>query len=191
MSNTSLPPDSDLELRQVLVKQIFVAQLILIVVTALMVPFSIYAGLGWFWFAFIAGIFGSSVAVLRRVTSGKPVTYFSKDSWALLLSPLLYGGIMAGIAYIMMGSGLVSGAQGDGLLKTNLFPSFGPQDLMNKLAQMSSFLEVRPSSLQDAAKLIVWCFLAGYSENFVTGVLSSFDNRATSMIGDRDTLNSE
>lgn len=191
MSNTTLPTDSDLELRQILVKQIFVAQLVLIVVTALLVPFAIYTGLGWFWFSFIAGIFGSSVAVLRRVTSGKPVTYFSRNSWALILSPLLYGGIMAGIAYIIMGSGLVSGAQGDGLLKTNLFPSFGPKELMDKLAQMSSFLEVRPSTLQDAAKLIVWCFLAGYSENFVTGILSSFDNRATSMIGDRNTVDPE
>lgn len=182
MSNQLENTDEDRQLRLNLVQRIVVAQAILVVITGLLILICLYTGLGWFWFAFISGVFGSSVALVRRTTSGGKVTYFSKDSWLLVLSPLMFGGIMAGVVYILMGSGLISGAEGDGLLKTNLFPSFGPKELLNELAEMTNFLKIRPSTLQDAAKLIVWCFVAGYSENFVTGILSNFDKRATSMI---------
>lgn len=192
MSNNIEPTNNDdLQLRLILVRQIVIVQVVMIVVTGLLVPLSLYTGLGWFWFAFIAGIFGSSISLLQRVTKGKSVTYFSKDSWLLLFSPLLFGGIMAGITYILMGSGLISGEGGDGLLKTNLFPSFGPKELISELAEMSNFLKLRPVTLQDAAKLIVWCFVAGYSEKFVTGILTNFDRKASSMIADQNPSDSE
>jgi hypothetical protein len=178
---------SEYQLRLGLIKRIFMLQMILVVATALLVPLSIYTGLGWFWFAFAAGIFGSSIALLRRVTRGGSVTFLSENSWVLLMSPLLFGGILAGIAYFFMASGMISGETGSGLLKTNLFPSFGPGEgapsgLMEKPAHMINFLKIRPSTLQDAAKLVVWCLLAGYSENFITGILSTLERRATPLV---------
>lgn len=180
-------PNNEYQLRLTLVKRVFVLQLFLVVTASLLVPITVYTGLGWFWFAFMAGIFGSSIALLRRVTRGGPVAFLSEESWVLLMSPLLFGGILAGIAYFFMASGMISGETGSGLLKTNLFPSFGPgigadSDLMEQPAQMANFLKIRPSSLQDAAKLVVWCLLAGYSEDFITGILSTLERRATAMV---------
>lgn len=167
--------DPDHELRLNLIKRIFVLQVALVIVTTMMIPLSLRTGLGWFWFAFVSGVFGSSIALLRRVTAGGEVKFYSNSSWVLICSPLLFGGILAGIAYFMMAAGLITGVDGDGLITMNLFPSFGPKEILRDLAEMSNFLKLRPSTLQDAAKLIVWCVLAGYSENFVTGILSSLE----------------
>ena len=180
-------PNNGFQLRLSLIKRVFVLQLILVMVAVLLVPLSLYTGLGWFWFAFAAGIFGSSIALLRRITRGGSVALLSGASWTLLMSPLLLGGILAGIAYFFMASGMISGDTGSGLLKTNLFPSFAPgigsdSDLMEQPAQMANFLKIRPSTLQDAAKLIVWCLLAGYSENFITGILSTLERRASALV---------
>lgn len=100
----------------------------------------------------------------------------------MLLGPLLYGGILAGIAYFTMASGLLSGESGNGILRTNLFPTFGPDEAMNELAFMKNYLKVRPNTLPDAGKLTIWCLISGYSENFATGILSAMERQGSSFI---------
>lgn len=39
----------------------------------------------------------------------------------------------------------------------------------------SEFFCLRPATTEDLGKLFVWCFLAGYSESFVTGLLSRLE----------------
>ena len=137
--------------------------------------------LGFFWFGFLAGIFGASIALLRKVTKGESIdAYLTSKSWTITLCPFLYGGIMAGVAYFMMISGIVSGESGGGLFTTNLFPSFdGGVATDNHLLSMYDFRTLRPATVRDAAKALIWCFLAGFSESFVTGMLSSLEMRGT------------
>ncbi len=90
--------------------------------------------------------------------------------------PLLYGGLMAGIAYLLFVSGILSGDGGSGLFTSNLFPNFTePQTKTEQLIR--AFLEIRPVSMKDTGKLLVWCFVAGYSERFVTGILKQLERR--------------
>jgi len=42
---------------------------------------------------------------------------------------------------------------------------------------VKSFLGSRPATLPDLGKLLAWCFLAGYSEKFVIGVLGKLEHR--------------
>lgn len=178
---TTQPDDHDL--RASLIARIFYIQVALVFVASALIPVSIYVQLGWFWVSFLAGIFGASVALLRTVNRGGDIAHLSNRSWPLLMSPLLYGGILASIAYFLMASGLLSGESGDGILRLNLFPTFGPSEIMNELAHMKNYLKVRPNTLPDAAKLTIWCLVAGYSENFITGVLTTLE-RQGSRFGD-------
>jgi hypothetical protein len=38
-------------------------------------------------------------------------------------------------------------------------------------------MEMAPVSMKDVGKLLVWCFVAGYSEKFVTGILKQLERR--------------
>jgi len=105
--------------------------------------------------------------------------YLSSEDWIITASPFLYGGLMATVVYFLMISGLVSGDGGSGLVTSNLFPSFNPGDPLpqGQLLSMDQFRDLRPASVSDGAKVVIWCFIGGYSESFVTGMLSSLERR--------------
>ena len=77
---------------------------------------------------------------------------------------------MASVAYLLFMSGILTGEQGQGLFTSNLFPNFThPVIPTGQLLTVPMILQIRPVSVADVGKLFVWCFLAGYSERFVTG----------------------
>jgi len=167
----------ELEQLHKLIRRIFILQVILIAATSLLVLIALGFELGSFWFSFMAGIFGASIAMLRLVTRGLTIpSNLRSEKLLVMLSPLLYGGLMAGVAYFLMVSELVSGIDGNGIITSNLFPSFTKANSVNGV-EMLDFLAVRPVSITDATKLIVWCFVAGYSESFVTGILKSLEGK--------------
>ncbi len=194
-----MPIEAEESIR-VLVKRIFLAQIILIVISTTLVYAAGYADLGFFWFAFLAGVFGSSVALLRRVQKGDTtLAQNTLRSWGTTLMPFLYGGMMAAVTYFLFVSEILSGKEGDGLLATNLFPDFHsppcseleasaadgvktidptapPANDSGRLA-VKDWFDLRPDGLPNAGKLIVWCFLAGYSESFVSGVLQRLEQK--------------
>ncbi len=43
---------------------------------------------------------------------------------------------------------------------------------------MQKFLHIRPTTMADSGKLLVWCFISGYSENFITGILRNMESNA-------------
>lgn len=91
-----MPVDTE-ESTHVLIQRIFLAQIFLIAISAVLFCVAVYVDLGFFWFAFLAGIFGSSVALLRRVQNGDTVLADETlRSWGTALMPFLYGGMMAG-----------------------------------------------------------------------------------------------
>ena len=167
------------------VERIFITQVLMIVATSGLFYYAASNGkLGFFTFVFIAGAFGASVALLRRVQrSDETVANKLLWSWRTTLMPLLYGGIMAGIVYFLFASDILSGSNGKGLLAINLFPDFAPigadggkatTDVVKPFA-VSDWIKLLPSERSDAGKLIVWAFLAGYSENFVTQIMSRLE----------------
>jgi hypothetical protein len=86
--------------------------------------------------------------------------------------PLLYGGLLGGVAYFLFASGILSGTESSGFLTSNLFPTFTSGGVTSdKGASFSDFLELRPADLSSAGKLMVWCLIAGYTERFTLGLL--------------------
>jgi hypothetical protein len=169
---------SDFNHRLLLIRRIVFLQLALIVLATLFVFVAPRANLGVFWFAFLGGVLGASIALLRKITLGSKLdNYLSSTDWIVTASPFLYGGLMATVVYFLMISGLVSGDGGQGLVTSNLFPSFKPGTPLTdgQLLSMDQFRDLRPASVSDGAKVVIWCFIGGYSESFVTGLLSSLE----------------
>ena len=166
------------ESRRILIRRIFFAQLCLVA------AFSILAIIGYFWqvgtffFALFLGSLGGSIDLLRRVRGEKPavVEELAADLTSTLM-PILYGGLMAGIAYLLFMSRLLSGESKDGLFTSNLFPNFTRPDA-SEPNLIKRFMDMEPVNMTDVGKLLVWCFVAGYSERFVTGILKQLERRS-------------
>lgn len=123
--------------------------------------------------AFACGVIGGFVGLQRRLKS------LSDDDLALLanswvyicLSPLV-GGILAVVIYVLFISGLLAG---------DLFPRFAPPE---HLPQGDVPVGLRiiftvTGQPADYAKMMFWCFVAGFSERFATDIISRFESRAT------------
>lgn len=151
-------------------------QVALIVVSGIMFLVAVRYDGGFFWFAFVAGIFGASIALQRRVQAGNDALVKALlPSWSTTLMPFLYGGLMAGVAYFLFVSQVLSGTDGRGLLAINLFPDFDYKSVLNRPLKVKDWLALRPKNPDDVGKLIVWCFLAGYSESFISGILKRLE----------------
>ena len=85
---------------------------------------------------------------------------------------------MAGVAYLLFMSGILTGEGGHGLFTSNLFPNFTflPEAEGLRLS-MREVVGLRPKGVQDLGKLLVWCFVSGYSESFVVGVLNTLERQ--------------
>ncbi len=166
------------------VQRLFIAQIAL-VMTFTLLTFLAYSWperIGSYFFAAILGCLGGSITLLRRVKkeAGTLVEEMAA-SWIATLMPLLYAGLMASVAYLLFMSGIVSGDGGNGLLSSNLFPNFtNPNPDGAELLSFKHVAQMRPASLQDLGKLMVWCFLAGYSERFVIGILKQLERKGAS-----------
>ena len=170
-------------------------RIILIVQIALLVLLAVVFFLGYndnnidtgsFPFGIIIGSIGATVSVMRRINSGdaKIVDRLTDDKLFSILRPVLYGTLMSGVIYLMFLSGIVSGTEGDGLLSTNLFPDFTTSD--KKLNLVQQFVQITPDGIQNTGKLLVWCFIAGYSERFVAGLLDQLERKTQKKDEDGD-----
>lgn len=116
-----------------------------------------------------AGLIGGFVGLQRRL---KELTIddlqMIANSWVYTcLSPLI-GGVLALLIYIISLSGLLAG---------QLFPKFVP-DPAPQIPGFSAVFNQHAEGFQDYAKLLFWAFLSGFSERFVTNVLSRFEGAA-------------
>jgi len=162
-----------------LIKVIFFVQIILLSLLGFLsiIGFTkIVTSLGSFLFTIVLGALGASVSLLRRVHSQKK--FYDKEYQKLkiftVLMPILYGVILSGIAYLLFMSGILSGDSGHGLLTTNLFPNFTELE-DSSVSLFEQFIIIRPINMQATAKLFIWCFIAGYSERFVAGILNQLE----------------
>ena len=118
---------------------------------------------------FASGVIGRFVGLQRRL---KDLTLFDleliAESWVYTaLSPLV-GGVLAFLLFILFLSGLLSG---------DLFPVFLPDSNSSSESFLSIF-EQHGEGHKEYAKLIFWSFIAGFSEHFVTDVISRFEGAA-------------
>jgi hypothetical protein len=119
--------------------------------------------------AFAVGIIGGFVGLQRRLKkmTEDDLTLLA-NSWVYVcLSPLV-GGILAVLIYILFVSGLLAG---------DLFPQFVADDGADTITGLSTIFHIHG----DAAaygKMLVWCFISGFSERFATDIISRFENQA-------------
>ena len=119
--------------------------------------------------AFAAGIIGGFVGLQRRLKkmTDDDLTLLA-NSWVYVcLSPLV-GGILAVLIYILFVSGLLAG---------DLFPKFVPDEGADKISGLSAIFAIHGDEA-DYGKMLVWCFIAGFSERFATDIISRFENQA-------------
>lgn len=164
---------------------IFFIQLLLILVIGLLVIIGLnFEIVGDFWFAILLGSLGATVSLMRKIQTGDALFIADEKEVKLLsiLMPILYGTIMTSIAYLLFMSGILSGDGGNGLITSNVFPNFFNGNLNASSSSdsviASQFSDVHPDGITNTGKLLVWCFITGYSEKFITGILSKVEGNS-------------
>lgn len=149
---------------------------------ALTVALSVFTGhMGTLLFALFAGAMGAGVSLARRSADlgEAELGTLLRSPWNLAVVEVV-AAIMAGIVYLLFLAGILTGDGGGGLFTSNLFPKFSwPTVPAETTLDIRTVLKVRPTSIQDFGKLVVWCFVAGYSEKFAPGILGVLENRAS------------
>lgn len=117
---------------------------------------------------FAFGVLGAFMSIQRRLRSLPAEDQeLLATSWCFVCLSPFAGGTLAIVLYILFISGIVSG---------ELFPSFVEGD--KKASGFERLLKCRAAGYDDYAKLIVWAFIAGFSESFVTNILGSLSRQA-------------
>lgn len=116
------------------------------------------------------GFIGGFVGLQRRIKqmSDDDITLLAHSWVYICLSPLV-GGILAMLTYVLFISGLLAG---------HLFPKFVPDASAPSVEGLGAIFQIHGEAA-DYAKLMFWCFLAGFSERFVTDIISRFESRAS------------
>lgn len=114
------------------------------------------------WFIIIAAILGSLVNEPFRQGEPHQYTYgwiAAYISWKSAVSV-----VFAFLLYLMAIGGLIGG---------DMFPHFVQAKLADGVHwSMTNFVTaVKPESYKDVAKILVWSFIAGYSEKFVPNLI--------------------
>jgi hypothetical protein len=153
----------------------------LIAISALLVIlfYLVSEQMGTMIFALLIGGVGSCVSFFLRFPKLTDTELeFIVSSWWALVVPVLIGLVMGGFIYIVFFAGILTGDGGKGLFTSNLFPLFtSPPLAEGEVLSLKQALHIRPVSVQDFGKLLVWCFLAGYSERLVPNILKSLEQR--------------
>lgn len=120
--------------------------------------------------ALFAGIIGGFVGLQRRLKSmSADDLRLLAHSWVYVWISPLVGGVLAVVLYVLFISTLVSG---------DLFPMFVPDEVDPCCTERKSFsiiFDVHGEAV-DYAKMLFWSFVAGFSERFVTDIISKFEN---------------
>jgi hypothetical protein len=118
----------------------------------------------------IIGAVGGFVGLQRRLKQlSEDDLVLIRTSWVYTILAPLVGGILALLLYILFMSGLLAG---------DLFPKFQLDTDPDHSESLFIIFDTH-GQYQDYAKLVFWCFLAGYSERFVIDIISQFEKKAT------------
>lgn len=114
------------------------------------------------WFIIIAAILGSVVNEPFRESEAHQSTYGWTVAYILWKSSVSI--VFAFLLYLLAIGGLIGG---------ELFPQFDATPLMQGTHwNMEAFVtKVDPTDYKDVAKILIWSFIAGYSEKFVPNLI--------------------
>jgi len=121
---------------------------------------------------FAVGVIGGVVGLQRRLKqmSDDDLTLLANSWLSVCLSPLT-GGVLAVVTYILFASGMLQG---------ELFPHFEPDNSSNPDIGLRVLFAVHCKTGADYGKALLWVFVAGFSERFVTDIISRFESNAAS-----------
>jgi hypothetical protein len=130
------------------------------------------------------GALGSGMSLNLRIqqspASGDTILnlLLLKKARASFLFSFISGPIFAMLAYFVLASNLVDGT---------LFPEFPrpPYKEMPKAATVDYFVFLQPTTASDLAKLLIWCFVAGFAERLIPDTLDRLLVTKFAGIGDR------
>jgi hypothetical protein len=116
---------------------------------------------------FACGLVGGFVSIQQRLkkVSNEELELLSRSWFQILLIPI-YGGIFALVLYLAFLGNIVQGATFPRFSMPEFSVPPGTED-MKRL-----FNATYPSTGVDFAKLIFWCFVAGFSERLVPQIIS-------------------
>jgi len=125
--------------------------------------------------ALFAGGMGGLLSLQKRYQGaarrGDPVDSVSQlvHNWPQVFLPAINGAVFAVILYMLMLGGLLTG---------DIFPRFmRPDENLNGLVLLDFLKQGKPAAAGDYAKLVVWCFIAGFAERLVPDTLSRLVSR--------------
>lgn len=117
----------------------------------------------------LSGGIGGFISIQRRLKqfSVDDLKLFS-ESWIYISLAPLVGGMLALVLYILFLSGILAG---------DLFPSFkaDPTADSQPTGITSIFNQHAAEGFKGYAKLLLWSFVSGFSEKFVTDIIGQFE----------------
>jgi hypothetical protein len=139
-----------------------------LVVTISFIAFTLFTGEKFMvsWVCFGCGLVGGFVSIQQRLkkVSSEDLALLANSWFQIALIPV-YGGIFALVIYVGFLSKIVVG---------DLFPLFSIPAFHTPptSADMQAFFrDTYPVSGSDLAKLLFWCFVAGFSERLIPQIL--------------------
>jgi hypothetical protein len=114
------------------------------------------------------GFVGGFVGLQRRLKTlpAEDLTLLANSWVSIALSPIA-GAILAELVYLLFLSRLLAG---------NLFPTFAPDNQSEPISGLRAIFDVHCQTPADYAKVLFWSFVAGFSEKFVTNIISQFES---------------
>jgi len=133
-------------------------------------------------FVFFAGALGGITNTYMRLKN-MPIEALKQNDLSKLIAisqvyatPMV-AGTFAIVAHVLFASGMLEGA---------LFPKFSDSSTnYNNLNAM--FNSYKPATYADAAKMIVWGFIAGFSEKMIPNILDRLAEEGEDLIKPRDS----
>ncbi len=114
-----------------------------------------------FWFVYLAALLGSVVNESQR--NHEQISMLKWHLIAVFISwKVLIAMTFAVFLYVACASGIVGG---------ELFPQFQGVKEVSYTHMIEFIRACKPATDQDVAKVLVWSFVAGYSERFVPNII--------------------
>lgn len=108
---------------------------------------------------FLIGAGGGVISTYFRLKNIAPETLETNAILQIYISPVV-AGLLGWVSYAFFLTGMMQGP---------LFPSFtGSQ---NSYANLGSVFQIMPATSVDAAKALLWAFVAGFSEKLIPNIL--------------------
>jgi len=113
----------------------------------------------------LCGFIGGFISLQRRLKdlTVQDLELIATSNVYTWLSPLV-GAILALLLYVLFLGQLLTG---------DLFPTFKPDSQSTQ--GFASIFQQQGASYKDYAKLVFWCFVAGYSETLVINIIGRFE----------------